>query len=74
MNAYFVTTTAAYEHCEVFSVGGNDNWKFEKAVRKEMGFVTQTFDCKYILGNLETSQNMIMSISLIAVSTEKATS
>jgi hypothetical protein len=45
MNASSVTTTAALEHCDVLSVGGNDNWKFEQAVREEMGCVTHTFDC-----------------------------
>jgi hypothetical protein len=45
MNASSVTTTAAFEHCDVLSVGGNDNWKFEQAVREEMKCVTHTFDC-----------------------------
>jgi hypothetical protein len=43
-----VATTAvdaAHEHCDVLSVGGNDNWKFEQAVRNEMGCATHTFDC-----------------------------
>jgi hypothetical protein len=44
-NSVATTNDAAHEHCDVLSVGGNDNWKFEQAVRKEMGCVTHTFDC-----------------------------
>lgn len=33
------------ETCQVISVGGNDNWKFEEAVHRELGCETFTFDC-----------------------------
>ncbi|KAL3912305.1 MAG: hypothetical protein SGILL_006936, partial [Bacillariaceae sp.] len=32
-------------HCHIISVGGNDNWKFEQAVRDVLGCTTHTFDC-----------------------------
>jgi Methyltransferase domain len=31
--------------CQVLSVGGNDNWKFESAVVDQLGCTTHTFDC-----------------------------
>lgn len=31
--------------CDIISIGGNDNWQFEQAVRKELGCTTHTFDC-----------------------------
>ncbi|KAL7575203.1 hypothetical protein ACA910_018690 [Epithemia clementina (nom. ined.)] len=31
--------------CHILSIGGNDNWKFEIAVREQLGCITHTFDC-----------------------------
>lgn len=34
------------EECNIFSIGGNDQWDFEvQVLRKIPGFVTHTFDC-----------------------------
>lgn len=35
----------AADQCHILSIGGNDNWKFEDAVRKQLDCVTHTFDC-----------------------------
>jgi Methyltransferase domain len=38
-------TTSNEKGCQVLSVGGNDNWKFESAVVDQLGCTTHTFDC-----------------------------
>jgi hypothetical protein len=38
-------TVPSNEECHIVSIGGNDNWKFEKAARERLGCVTHTFDC-----------------------------
>jgi hypothetical protein len=50
MDAAAAPAAGTNAHCDVLSVGGNDNWQFETAVREKMGCATHSFDCTLPMG------------------------